>query len=353
MSLLRRRRATTTIEGPAADLVHDRIWADPDLDAAADAVERERGTDPDAAIDAALAHLVTVRSDAERLQCASEALGERLTGQLDALRRRAHAAGGGAREDVADVLTLLGLALHKAAWEARGHGEAATVGADAQEIWSTFNAEADDVLAQAVAVSPDHPGATVGRLQVAFAVHPAPEEWWERFDVARRARATQFRTILTMTSALSGRWFGSKHQALDFAREAAAAAPAGDPVTAVLALGHCEYLMSVSMTEDGSVKKKNQDVGSIRNADQAALEEASHRWLGRSPVPPHPYAVEAHHWFAWVFRPGQGAGGARQQELAQHHFRSAGNRVPEFPWGIWGNTAEEFLTVRSRAGVTG
>ena len=99
----------------------------------------------------------------------------------------------------------------------------------------------------------------------------------------------------------------------DFARRVAQEAPVGDPVGAMLALAHAEYLV-----EEGKALVEPQD--------QALLVHASQQWVaGGEAAMRHPRALEAHQLFGWAFR-------SSNPDLRHFHLSRGTGRMNWAPW---------------------
>ena len=273
-------------------------------------------------IDAALAHLATVRPDPERHVVAATVLAGPLLTELDELRARVAAVRTG--PDAAELRGLLAGALNATAWELRGGGWAKNV---APDVWNPFRQlleEADEVGYAALEQVPDHAPAGIARMMTGLGLGLSTEEWWHRFDVARRSRPTLYPAHWFMLSALCAKWYGSDEQMWQFGRATAEQAPPGDPVTAMLALAHYEQVISLKRQELPAREVTRLWTAGIRR-DLPALTAAADRWL-QGPAAAHPRDFEAHQLFGFVFHSGG------EDDLARRHLELGTLRIAMVPW---------------------
>jgi hypothetical protein len=325
-------------------IVEERPWNDPALDAALDRMPAL--LQGDVLTEHVLGHLRQLRGQVEKHAQATRAFAERLTTSLDLLRWRVAQAGDDA-ETAADARTLLGEALVARGWEVRTSDRAHTVSQDQWRRFGILLGEADEALVSALDARPYHPAAATARLRVALGVGlDSADEWWERFEVAVHDRATLYPAHTLMLSSMCRKWYGSDEIMFDFARKAAASAPPGDPVSAVLPMAHVEFLLSTAMFDHPSGE---QAARAEREADLATVVEASRRWCGdgTSPMPQHPRDVEAHQLFGWFL----GADKAHA-DRARWHLEQAGTRMSFLPWAYLPPNPEwSFRNLRSRLRV--
>jgi hypothetical protein len=307
-----------------ATVVRGRCWRDPELDAAIEVVGAP-GIGPAERIEAAIAHLAAVRSDPERLALANQQFADRLSGRLDHLRERARTLRAG--PEAADVRALLARSLVAAAWELRGSGWAVNVPDD---VWAPFRVrleEADEAAYDALERAADHPAAAASRLNSALGLGLPSDEWWHRFEVARRAKPTLWPAHRSMLSALCAKWYGSDEQMWEFARRTVEQAPAGDAVVAVLPIAHLEQLVSHSRAKRPDAARRW--AAGLRSG-AAELAAAGARWVGSGPPPPQPHEFEAHQLF------GSTLALAGDAVRARWHFAAGSRRLAGLPWDYIG-----------------
>lgn len=337
-------RKSVPVNAPE-DLVLDRCWSDPDLDRLADLLESP-DPEPAAKAAAALDLLLAVQDDPERLVQVQDAAGHRLADHLEAVGALVAATPSGPVR--AQALALHGFCTAVAAWNVRGGGWASTVGEDAAVVFQRMLEQADEIGRLALEEQPDHAGAGVLRLATARGLGMPSDEWWHRFDVARRARSTLYPAHVHMMTALCQKWYGNHDLMFDFARRTADEAPPGDPVGAVLALAHAEFFLWVAAREDGSKYQRSFTISEARRAERERMAAASDRWLGAGPAAPgHPRAAEAHQVFGWFF---QALG--TPDPRAKTHLAHGTRRVASLPWSyLGGDRRAAYLKVLAEAKV--
>jgi hypothetical protein len=123
------------------------------------------------------------------------------------------------------------------------------------------------------------------------------------------------------------------------ARSAVALAPPGNPLTAMLALAHLEYLLAEEtrlVKESTMMAFMKFSMAYFSETVLNELKEAESRWMtGRRS---HLRDFDAHHLFGAIFFHDRGT-----YDLAARHLSQVGNRVGEgAPWAYRGDPAEEF-----------
>ncbi|WP_285620319.1 hypothetical protein [Kineosporia sp. NBRC 101677] len=303
-----------------SQVVHHMCWQDPSLDQLCAAV---KGQDGQARLNLLLPYLRPLRNRPDQHVQASSVINMSLAVEpMQALLQHP----GTPADDRADVLTLLGNTLISRAQDVRGTGPASTV---PESAWPRFRAileEADDILAQAQRIYPQHPGAATFRLSAALGLGVSSDEWWSRFETARTAQPTLYTAHETMLTVLSPKWYGSDEAMFGFGHQIAEQAPPGDPVVAMLPLAHSEYICAVQM---GRSRPDGPSPEAARLHDEDAVMAASWKWAGDGtrPAPPHPYALDAHNLFAWFL------GNSRQyRERGRWHLQQTRHRISGQPW---------------------
>jgi hypothetical protein len=310
-------------------VIEDRCWSDPALDALHDGlIDKSRpATDR---VEFVLRHLDAVRADAERRVFAATTLNKLLIDCLDVLRATEPT---GHREHDADVQGLLALVLTAQAWQFRGRGYASTVEDQALLAFHQILEEADEVGYKALALDPTNPIAGEARLTSGLGLGLPKDEWWTRFEVACKTRPTQYLAHKTMLQAVSQKWHGSHDLMFDFARKVTAAAPIGDPIGAILAIAHAEFLLYSKTL-------------SVPPDDLRLVEEAADRWIsgGEEMMFAHPAAYEAHQLFGWLLK-------EKVSRRAYHLSRSRG-RMSAIPWTYLEGDEAVYRALMATAKVT-
>lgn len=303
-------RAINRISGLADRISGMRMgkaWEDPALDRALPQVRTGR-------LEHGLELIKQARGDHELRALRVVELAEAAAAHTASLSRQA--------QDDPDALLWLGAARVKHAWQIRGGSYAKYVGAKRfQSFWQVLD-EAEAPLRQAAQALPDDPvpwdqlqwhamGMSAGRDEI--------DDIWKELT----ARDPHLYTgHYSRTQALCEKWYGSRHELLAFARETAASAPPGDPVTAMLALAHFE----IAWDENDDTPAQEFLEGYFDDPAVAdELSRAADRW--RDGSRPHPRSLDAAHLFGAAFYFG---GHLRR---AQELLSETGRRVPEIlPW---------------------
>lgn len=323
----------------SADLVEKRCWKDSDLDTLADRLEDAARPVPEK-VSAVLARLGAARDDAEQQLLVLDASAERLAGDLAAVREALSEGDPGADER-ADRLALDAAVTTSAAWNVRGGGGAETVGEDAWPVFHRMLEEADERGRQALDLVADHPGAATWRLVSGRGLGLPSDEWWHRFEVARRRRPTLYPAHFHMLQALCEKWYGTHDLMLDFGRRVARESPVGDPLPAVLALAHLELWLA---TASGGAPQQLRD--RARAEDTALLRQVSDAWLATGEAASaHPRALEAHQLFGWFFQD--------DRSRAAAHLSRVGGRIAFFPWQYYKEPHAEYRRQLDLAKVRG
>lgn len=325
MGIFRRR--------PGLEIITDRCWNDPDLDALVDRLEAPGR--PEEKVYAALTAMASAKGHPTRSVLVADACAERLVDSLPALVARASARGHDPEAD-ADACALAAKTLIEYAWSVRGGGRATSVREDAWPVFFGSLEEADQFGAQAMELRPGHPAAGVARITCARGLQLPPEESWRRFQEVTEADRTLYPAHTQLLQNICEKWSGSHAEMLDFARTVTICSPAGDPIGAMLALAWCELDLE---NEDGS------NVGATRTDDQALVADAADRWLaGGEAALAHPYATAAHQLFGWFLAdlPGQ----------ARLHLSRTGGRMAFYPWAYSAFGSRAYRKALKAAGVT-
>ena len=295
-------------------LIHGRCWDNPQLDQAVTRADDAELAPPER-VEAALGLLTRVRLDPEAVVQAQTALAFPVTDCLEAVREAAAARAGDPAAWV-DATALLANALVVASYRI-GQAVAADAGETAGEAAGeaarfAVLEEADELAADVLRVDPTHAGASHVRLFGAIRIGVPMDEFWHRFEVSRALRPTMYPSHWQMLQVLTKDGHGSHEQMFDFARRAAAQSPDGDPIGAMLALAHAEFLVAEGHLE-------------VPDADLELVRVSADRWVnGGEAALRHPRALEAHQLFGWFLR----ADPARRY----FHLSRTQGRLAYVPW---------------------
>jgi hypothetical protein len=332
---------------PATPVLADRCWDDPELDSAVDAVE-DTSKMPDVRIDAALDFIARVRDDPERHVQGVEAMAQRLTRCLDVVRERAQGTEQQRTAAATDAAALLSTTLVERAWQVRGAGGSDGADPDAADEFLDLLGQADEIAAGALQLDPEHAPSGCVLLRTALGLGVPSDEWWTRFDAARRSRPTLYPAHVTMLMALCRKWYGSSEAMWRFARDVAAAAPEGDPVVAMLPLAHAEHFVELRINPPQQGNATDAWEQARKQDEDTAFASALH-WLGQDGGQRlrHPRALEAHQLFGWFFSPSDPG-------RARWHFEQAGPRMARYPWRyLSGRPDRSYAKALTAVGIEG
>jgi len=325
-------------------VVPDRCWEFPELDQLASYLADPQVAVP-AKVEGALSLMAWARWSAERAVLVGCAAADTFASTHDAalgeLTARAHA---GEPEDAADALGLAAQMLVVSAWRVRTGARADDV---PKAVWPHFHRlleGADELGQQALLLRPGDPLAAVARLTSGRGLGLPPDEWWPRFEVARKAEPTLFPGHAQMLQALCLKWYGSHDTLLDFARTTAEQAPAGEPVTAMLPLAHLELWLAAD-TVDVSWRREQvrRDLPLIDHCSRAFLT-ADAQSLAEGSRRRHPRTPEAHQLFGWMLW-------RENHPAAATHLARARGRRSELPWDYYPDAEATFRRALAETGV--
>ncbi|CAL9530579.1 hypothetical protein SUDANB121_04047 [Nocardiopsis dassonvillei] len=313
--------------GPVEHLLASAaLGTDPMLRAAAEEAE---GGD----LAAALPLLAESRQDPEARASVAEVLGRAAADRIDDLGDLLDTA------DRADLMLWLGNALLNRALRVSG-GPAERKAAEA-----TLD-DARRALTAAAELRPDDAAPWAALQTVAMGAGADREEkdrlWRETRDRAPHLFAAHMVRVRTLSPARGG----TAEEMFAFAGAAADTAPAGDPLPAVLALAHAEFLRSEQkrFTAEGMFGfVVGQAMGRLHGEAVTELFGLARGWAGGAV--PHPRDVQAHHLFAWAFHR------AGLTEAARWHLSAVGNLYCEIPWGFFGAARPQVARAMEELGV--
>ncbi|MEV8630959.1 hypothetical protein AB0395_04815 [Streptosporangium sp. NPDC051023] len=323
MRIFRRRKGGQTVGGA---FVVGRVWKDIALDVAVEAVE-------EGYLNAGIALLGETHRDPELRSLRLDALSRAAVGRSQGIAELLD----GSR-DRADILLWLGRTVIDEAWAIRGGSFAESIGEDRYKMFFATLSGAHDPLMEAARLRPDDPVPWESMIWFAMGMQfdrVEEEVIWEE-TVSRSD--TLFSAHWARLQALTEKWGGSHEEMFAHARDAVAIAPAGHPLTAMLALAHLEHLLA----EERRLVLENKMMAYVRFgmkyfSEQVVdeLKEAERRWTAHAT--PHPRDLEAHHLFGAIFMRE-----TTTHDLAARHLRQVGNRVGRgAPWSYQGDPAEE------------
>ncbi|MEU1733677.1 hypothetical protein [Streptosporangium sp. NPDC020145] len=330
-----RRRKDGRSAGDA--FVVGRLWNDIALDAAVEAVE-------EGYLNAGLVLLGETHGDPELRSLRLDALSRAAVGRSQGIAELL----AGSR-DRADILLWLGRTVIDEAWVIRGGGFSGEAGEDRFKMFFATLSGAHEPLMEAARLRPYDPVPWESMIWFALGMQfdrAEEDEIWEE-TVSRSA--TLFSAHWARIQALSEKWGGSHEEMFSHAREAAAFAPRGNPLTAMLALAHLEYLRAEErrlVVENKMMAYMKFSMRYFSERVVGELKDAERRWTAYATA--HPRDFEAHHLFGAVF-----VREASTHDLAARHLRQVGNRVGRgAPWSYLGDPAEEFAAALRRLRIS-
>ncbi|HEU5474249.1 MAG TPA: hypothetical protein VFV67_26680 [Actinophytocola sp.] len=297
----------------------DQAWEDRELERAARALLTGH-------LSPALGLLAATRDQPDRRELCIEVLGQAGSGVLPALRAEAE------REcDDAERLLLWGSALNAAAWRVRGDA-----GAEHASLART-------TLRVAAKLAPDDGAPWSGLMSCALGAPEQPGEGDEVFRQLQGRTPDVFGGNGTRLRMLSPRWYGDDAAVLEFARGRAGGFAPGHPMLALVPSAHLEIYLD-RLGRGNSFRRFWHAMTHLGRDIRGDVDAASDRLLaGPDPDHAHPRSFAAHQVFAVFYH----QAGDRTR-LAAHMLR-AGDRPARWPWGYFGDHAEQFALARSTA----
>ncbi|MBB6118984.1 hypothetical protein [Nocardiopsis algeriensis] len=302
------------------------------------------GTDPllragaEAVLDgdtrAGLTLLADSRDDPERRVLEAEVLGRAAIDRFEELTE--HLDGGA---DRADLLLWMGNTLLARARRSGG-------GTADRKAAVAVLGDAVQLLLTAAGLRPDDAAPWVALQTAAMGAGAEREEKDRLWQEADRRAPHLFAAHMTRVRSLSPLRGGSEEEMFAFAGAAADGAPEGDPLPALLALAHAEFLRAERRRLSGEVFLgfiAEQAAGRLRGEALQELFESARGWAASAR--PHPCDVQAHHLFAWAFHRTGAA------EAARWHLEAAGNVYCEMPWSFFGDPRAAVAAAMAELGV--
>lgn len=318
-----------------AGITFGDIWRDPDLAAALPAVR---------AGDIATARELLTVDDPQRADLRLHVLSDECTPHLSVLEERYG-------DDDPLLLLLGGSTRMKAAWEIRGGGWAASVGADRARAFLAFLEPAAGALMRAAELAPEDPRPW-NNLQWYCLGMGVRREDLDRIWLELCARDSwHHRGRYSRLQVLCRKWSGSHEEMFSFARETAALAGPGDACLGLLPAAHRELIMLTvrDEAEIATVADAKEFVGGYL-ADPGVhgeLAGAADRWLAGDVASDPEHANVAHLFGAALYYGGD-------LERAARALAHAGRVIP--PGSLWAHVsaspAYAFRRALDKCGLT-
>lgn len=240
----------------------------------------------------------------------------------------------------------------KRAWRVRGSSLARFTPREAFAKFHEVLEDAAEMCRQAVRAAPDDPTPWVTVLQLAIGQGHPPEAtraYWRELTARDPFNRRGHNVALQYWC---DKWHGSHEQMYQFAREAAAAAPAGSPLAVLPLQAHMEYVTHLR----SEYELQRRDGGKPNSADwarwahhwditdtRADITKAMEKWLA-------PYAGQAAHALAVHDRSVLALALVKAGwSQAATQFLAMGEYACEYPWYYEGDPAKEFVKARAKA----
>jgi hypothetical protein len=309
----RRPKAPISIGG----LVLDRAWADPDLDAAYDAV---RVGDLDAGL-----HLLKDTPVSTDLRCIRvTGLGKAASGRSEQLEARLQAL-----PNDPDLLVWLGQALVCEAWNVRTGLSAEFV---SRQRFATFHdilATASGVLDAAIEAAPHDSAPWVVLQWAALGLQVAREDQDQVFRSALARQPDCFAAHTGRVQVLAPKWGGTLADLAQFGDETAVEAQPGRALATIVAMAlaevHLDVISDDSLTRWQRTVRYGREVTDRRDfilATRAKWWRAGHE--------PEPADIEAHGAMAFALR------ACDLPYAAMEHAMLTQGRITSVPWAYLG-----------------
>ncbi|MFL1379455.1 MULTISPECIES: hypothetical protein [unclassified Nocardiopsis] len=282
---------------------------------------------------AALPLLAESRDDPETRAVTAEVLGRAAADRIDDLGDLMGTA------DQADLMLWLGHAL-------LAHALRATGGAAERKAAEAALDDARRALEAAADLRPGDAAPWAALQTVAMGAGADRQEKDRLWDEARARSPHLFAAHMGRVRVLSPARGGAAEEMFAFAGAAADTAPEGDPLPAVLALAHAEFLRAEHKRLDAEGMfgfVVDQAMGRLYGEAVGELFELARAWARHAA--PHPRDVQAHHLFGWAFHR------SGMTEAARWHLTAVGNLYCEIPWGFFGGARSQVARAMRELGV--
>jgi len=299
---------------PARNVILGHCYVDEPLDAAN--AEAREGRHAEAA-----ALLRECRDDPETRMLRLQVLGRTVSGHGDEVAKLAR------EQDDPDLLLMAGEAYVEEAWAVRGSTS------NPQRFGATLQLALEPLMQVSQVLPAD---AVVWAVLMTVAKGLGFGQAEQDAIWAETVGRAPF-----LYGACRARLQGSpREEMMGFATDTVNAAPAGDPVTAMLPLAYFERYAAVAY--ENRPKNLWRLARQTLRLGASQIVAAADKWNSA----PHPRQYEAHNMFAGAFAV------IGDKERAVHHLRAMGDRVATWPWSfLEPDPAVSYLRVAARYGV--
>ncbi|MFJ3879950.1 hypothetical protein ACIPW5_21160 [Streptomyces sp. NPDC090077] len=235
-----------------------------------------------------------------------------------------------AGEDDPDVALVRAKATVSLAWHHRGGGWAKDTSDEQFAGFHSTLVRVPEENARAAELNPDDPSPYVNEIWAALGLgYPgtAMDTIWKQITDRDPHHYVAHCAALQYWCA---KWRGSEERATSFAREAAAAAPAGSLLTALPLMAWYEH------------RGDKDRAGDYRSAHLVSLVDAALADVAAAP-PGHPNTAEVRHLLAYFLTR------QKRYDLALAQFRLVDGYVGALPWRYWTDPAAVYCEWRNRA----
>lgn len=203
------------------------------------------------------------------------------------------------------------------AWRARTRAQASDVSEERFDAFFLHLSRAEAILEGVLAAHPGYGPAWAASVMLARGLQLPKDVAWMRYRQHAQLIPHDFATQVQMLQFVLPRWYGSIDETVSFARESAAAAPAGSASGAMLAVLHIESWAELG--EEGRIPITTRRVrNELRAAAQRSVLHPAHR-QGAS-------TIMAHGAFAIAFWLGN------HPADAATHLDAMNARATDWPW---------------------
>ena len=206
------------------------------------------------------------------------------------------------------------------AWEARGSGTANTVTQKGIQLFFQRLLTAQALFEKAISLDDSYAEAYIGQIVIAMGTGFERNQLWALFAKALMRTPDHFNAHSQMINALAEKWGGEPGEAFIVAHKAFARAPAGSPLTCLVAMAHLEHWLYLGMQDLDEEAEQYFTLPDVRQD----LEQTYARLI-QAKTDNHEY-IEALNIFAFCFYL------AKHYGLAKDAVAKLDGRFLTYPW---------------------